>query len=684
MPTNADIVAGILESIAATAVLVPIAYFVKWVTDHPITYVKPFGHIKRTYETPAPTHYPVESSLSHRITWLQECASGQWNYEAAPGPSDLVISATRMLQSLAFFRPGDELPFSDGVLLRNLVLEEKLGDGELHQTWKAYDAAASKSVAIKFLKQLATYTTSVETFKETAHILRRLSLAGSDVPASINNVADASNLPPYFVQDFVDGQSLRTLRKVAVNPADRLEILVQGMVELAESITVSESEQIVNTSITPDNIIVRKHGGWRLVDFDHAIDLRRKTYASTGPSVNVRYVAPEILSQLTPTCAADTFSLARIILFFLWPDEDIPSPFAQTSSELIDRINCGYYLKRVLRKATCPNPSDRYSSAKQFADDVKIAIRKGGSHSPIIALFLDESEKVWRLLGHCFWGTTVAMLVARPFFAIGSRHMPFGLVQLSNRYLVGAFHGVIGGLVWGTLIPGAFLLYWTSDLRSLSTSRIWVAFFCCTAGFIGGLICALGAVLITNATTLHQLGWLLSADDQMGNWSRFSQTIIETRMFFAFPLTGALTGLAAGLFLDHGMRTLLGFGTEGLEPLPSKVHRKDVGTVFSSMSFVLTPSPWLLLLLLPMAASVGVVLLKAVGVPKSAEMVRGFGEGMVHMFGLIGLLIGFFYGIISPPSKDSRWTHFLAATRKKLSRFSNSEKTIEMTAATDA
>jgi hypothetical protein len=662
MPSQMDVFAGVLESLAATIVLLPIGYFVKWVTEHPATFSRAALAPPRHESVELPYNYPATAPLDERLSWLEYRADEQSLAAAGLEGKTLVSRCSSMLENLSFLAAGDEVRFREEEGPEYvLTLESKLGDGPVHQTWKAV-STSGKRVALKFLKEFSPFATSTKGFFAAAYLANRACDAGADLPfITFNSMRDRNNLPGHYARELIEGESLHSSKSEIISQTSFEEKMAIGLAELAESLSVLEEQGITVASISPESIIVRRFGGWRLVDLDHAVEVKCYAPGNALRSNEIRYAPPEVLLGETPGPQAHPYCLARIVLFIYWPSDDLPSPYEALNSRVIDQVNCGLFMKRVLRKATCLHPQDRYENASSFVAAVQVAIQKGGSRAPVTALLLDERDNTWRLLRHTFWGTAIAMLIVRPPFAVGAgllaaagyRFPQYGLVELSNRFFVGAFHGVIGGMIWGTMIPGAFLLYWASHLRTHRFGPAWAALMCALAGCIGGILCAFGSVLITNATTLHQLGWLLSADDQMGNWARFSQTIITTHMFFAFPLTGTLTGISAALFLSHSMEQLVRAGTKGLDPVPIKLHLKEVGTIFSAMSFVLKPSPWLVVLLLPTFSAVTALWLHGSGVPLSAEEVRAFGEGLVHMFGLIGLAVGFFVSVRANPRLTS-------------------------------
>jgi len=166
------------------------------------------------------------------------------------------------------------------------------------------------------------------------------------------------------------------------------------------------------------------------------------------------------------------------------------------------------------------SPAQRYKSVKAFLADLVDAIKRDREHAlPPLQTAKREWAKISKVLRHSFYGTLLAMIIIRPIFA------HFELVQLSDNAWVGVFHGVIGSIVWGVLIPAGFILYLVLFERRLNSriGRYAVASICCgLGGLIGGVIVSLPSVFVTNEWTLRCLGWLRILKFTEGYMGHFS------------------------------------------------------------------------------------------------------------------------------------------------------------------
>ena len=210
---------------------------------------------------------------------------------------------------------------------------------------------------------------------------------------------------------------------------------------------------------------------------------------------------------------------------------------------------------------------------------------------PILSTLNQERPKVAMILRHSFFGTLIPLLTFRPIFA------KIHWIHLSDTITVAFLHGIIGSLLWGVFISLAFLIYLIIFKKSKKdglSGYLTAMILCGFGGFIGGVLCAFPSLFITNPTTIKCLGWsvnpLLSGEN-LG--ARLSDSIFVTRMFFALPLSGTLTGFGVGLCLNfHIVQALRRLSSEvGLLPVPQKEMPTDtVGFYFAlkKLSPVLT------------------------------------------------------------------------------------------------
>jgi hypothetical protein len=173
---------------------------------------------------------------------------------------------------------------------------------------------------------------------------------------------------------------------------------------------------------------------------------------------------------------------------------------------------------------------------------------------------------------------------------------------------------------------------------------------CGTAGFIGGVICGVLSAGITSVAVLTKLGWIDTGIDWCAvlDNRQFLEKVncsVETGLIWAFPLTGGFTGIGLGLWLNYQTNTLLAKGAEGMSGVPRK--SRQFGALFNSLRFVFSSTRAQLLLMITIVGSAAgsILLFWHDDGPRWLQVQRSIGEGMVHYFGSLGLVIGYFLGV---------------------------------------
>ncbi len=264
-------------------------------------------------------------------------------------------------------------------------------------------------------------------------------------------------------------------------------------------------------------------------------------------------------------------------------------------------------------------------------------------------LFLNQENKIKTILFNSFCGTLLTIFFIRFFITcIGES----GMAHLSDRKAVALFHALIGSSLWGTLIPFCIIFaflkwYWSS--KRLFTKIILSLFSGGIGGLVGGLLCAFPSVLVTNGEVLKKLNWIVDAgnDDIL----RLMESIIKTKFFFAFPITGTFTGIGLGIFIFVKLHKLGLKSSINKFSLPQFMQDNKQNTIKNFFTFITRPW-WLSFCFLIPISSVflQIIVLDAQqdtllwGLSKNIFW-RSVGEGIVHAIGSIGLVIGFFWSI---------------------------------------
>ena len=271
----------------------------------------------------------------------------------------------------------------------------ELGRGGMGVVYKGYEPALTRYVAIKELSPaLAHDQTLVERFLREAR-----SMASLNDPHIIQIfLIGQENNQPFFVMEFVDGESLSAVikREGRLQVGDALKILHQS----AKGLSVAHERGVIHRDIKPGNLMLSQRGQIKIADFGIALanhDFNSKL-TGTGEFVGTPgYLSPEVCLGKMVDQRSDIFALG-IVLFEMLTGR---TPFSDESplklmldvvqSQIPDvrELNADVdadvaaILSRMLEK----EPGDRYQSTEELIDDLeKHALVKQGGQLKLKAL----------------------------------------------------------------------------------------------------------------------------------------------------------------------------------------------------------------------------------------------------------------------------------------------------------
>lgn len=264
----------------------------------------------------------------------------------------------------------------------------ELGRGGMGVVYKGYEPALTRYVAIKELSPaLAHDQTLVERFLREAR-----SMASLNDPHIIQIfLIGQENNQPFFVMEFVDGESLSAIikREGRLQVGDALKILHQS----AKGLSVAHDRGVIHRDIKPGNLMLSQRGQIKIADFGIALanhDFNSKL-TGTGEFVGTPgYLSPEVCLGKMVDQRSDIFALG-IVLFEMLTGR---TPFSDESplklmldvvqSQIPDvrELNADVdadvatILSRMLEK----EPGDRYQSTEELIDDLEKhpLIKQGG------------------------------------------------------------------------------------------------------------------------------------------------------------------------------------------------------------------------------------------------------------------------------------------------------------------
>jgi len=185
----------------------------------------------------------------------------------------------------------------------------ELGRGGMGVVFKAWEDSLQRFVAIKMLgDQLTDDENLVARFLREAR-----SVADLNHPNVVQVFAvDTHEGRPYFAMEYVEGDSLseliRTSRKIDPKRAITL------VKEVASGLSAAHDKGVVHRDIKPDNIMLTKHGGVKVVDFGVArVDDPNTKLTATGMAVGTpNYISPEVCLGLDVDKRSDLFSMGIV------------------------------------------------------------------------------------------------------------------------------------------------------------------------------------------------------------------------------------------------------------------------------------------------------------------------------------------------------------------------------------
>jgi serine/threonine-protein kinase len=199
------------------------------------------------------------------------------------------------------------MALSRGDRIDRFTIEALLGQGGMGAVYRALDPRLGRRVAIKLLDGLASDAQARARFDREARLIAAL-----DHPAAVHvyEAGEASGTP-YIAMELVDGVTLR----VAAAQEPSWRVRVGWLVEVASALAAAHDAGLVHRDVKPDNVMVRKDGRVKVLDFGIARRLRvdgdtvEARVTADGTIIGTpRYMAPEQLRDEPLDGRADQFA----------------------------------------------------------------------------------------------------------------------------------------------------------------------------------------------------------------------------------------------------------------------------------------------------------------------------------------------------------------------------------------
>ncbi len=270
------------------------------------------------------------------------------------------------------------------VLEDRYELVELIGQGGMAIVYRARDRRTGHFVAVKYLRP---------EFRDNPEFLerfRREAIAASKMSHhNIVNLLDVGNDPenPYIVIEYVNGKTLKDIireqKRIQQNVAGQIAIRILSALQHAHA------ANIIHRDIKPQNILVDQDGYIKVSDFgiarmmDHAAHVEPDGEKSVLGSVH--YFSPEQASGGTARVPSDLYSVGVVLYEMLTgevpfqgqADVVIAMQHVQVRPkpprEIVPDLSPS--LEAVVLKALEKEPDDRYHTALEMAQAIKLALQ---------------------------------------------------------------------------------------------------------------------------------------------------------------------------------------------------------------------------------------------------------------------------------------------------------------------
>ncbi|HUO43761.1 MAG TPA: serine/threonine-protein kinase [Burkholderiales bacterium] len=259
-------------------------------------------------------------------------------------------------------------------------IRREVGRGAMGVVYEAFDPAIERTVALKTL--IGAQAADGEAQEMSARFQREAKAAGRLNHPNIVAIYDfgEDNGTAFIAMEFVRGRELKDYFEKGERFA--LPDIVRVMGQLLDALDYSHQNGVVHRDIKPANIILLPDGRVKVTDFGIArIESSQFTQAGTVLGTPA-YMSPEQFMGQTVDRRSDIFSAGVVLYQFLTGER----PFSGSATTIMHKVlqedplppsmlnvQAPQPFDAVIGKAIAKRPDQRYQTAREFADAIRVA-----------------------------------------------------------------------------------------------------------------------------------------------------------------------------------------------------------------------------------------------------------------------------------------------------------------------
>jgi serine/threonine protein kinase len=258
--------------------------------------------------------------------------------------------------------------------------QELINTGGMSEIWLVTDARG-KSYALRKLKsELRFNLLARRRFVRGCEVLSKLNESEFVIGYVEHGKADGSL---YLLMDYVEGANLKEL--YARQDAVLTENVAQILIDMAVGLSHVHESGFMHLDFKPENVLVSRNGGVRLIDFDLAQPIPEEPKKLAKNPGTPGYMAPEQLQQLPVDSRADIFAYGVAAYELLTNQKPFPG---ETPGEILARQldpagptaprehnpDLPPALEKVVLKCIAREPDRRYPFMSVLVRDLQSAL----------------------------------------------------------------------------------------------------------------------------------------------------------------------------------------------------------------------------------------------------------------------------------------------------------------------
>ena len=278
---------------------------------------------------------------------------------------------------------------------------ELVGEGAMGVVYKARDSILDRTVAVKVMNEAIARQEDLR-----KRFLREAQAAASLQHPNVVSIYDLGDVSGhlYIAMEFVQGIDLEKLLE-SDQPLS-LQAKLDIAIDVLTGLTFAHKRGIIHRDIKPANIRVTEDGRAKIMDFGVA-HLASSSMTTTGSFLGTpSYMAPEQITEGQTTPQTDIFATGAVLFQLLTQMKPFEAPTLQNLffriitekpkkvSELMPGLPTT--LDRIVEKAMAKEPSERYASALDMANDLSAVRAKlsGPSYPESVSLSASVSSAI--------------------------------------------------------------------------------------------------------------------------------------------------------------------------------------------------------------------------------------------------------------------------------------------------